>query len=70
MSKGVTGKVLTIIITIVIALFVLVLLWIILNNLTGLLTRGVSDVMISIKCSFCEKIGLFKKLGGMCDICV
>ncbi|OGI15978.1 hypothetical protein A3K63_01345 [Candidatus Micrarchaeota archaeon RBG_16_49_10] len=69
MGKGMTGNVVTIIISIVIAIIVLILLWIIFDDLIRVLSSGVADIMQSIKCSFCDKIGLFQKLSAMCKVC-
>jgi uncharacterized membrane protein len=69
LKKGQSGNVVTIVVSIVIAILAIVLLWIIFNDLVKGLATGVSDLMISIKCSLCDKIGIFKNMGRMCKVC-
>jgi ABC-type transport system involved in multi-copper enzyme maturation permease subunit len=69
MSKGVTGKVVTVIISIILALFALIVLWIVFTKLMNGITGGIPDIIFNIKCSFCDKLGIFNKIGGMCKAC-
>lgn len=56
-SKGVTGKVLTIIISLVIALIALILLWAFLTKSTPLISEAVENTISGFKKMLCEKLG-------------
>ena len=68
MKKGVTGKILTFIISLVLGLIALGLLWIFLTNSTDIISTGVQKTITNIKCKvFCGQI-LGIKI-GMCSGC-
>ena len=69
MKKGQAGNTMTIVVSLVIAILALVLLWIIFDFLVGGISSGISDFMLSIKCSLCDKIGLLSNVGRMCKVC-
>ena len=69
MKKGMTGKVVTIVISIVVAITALIVLWIILNRLMKGISIGITDIMFEIKCAFCDKMGILSKIERMCKAC-
>ena len=68
-SKGVTGKVLTTIISLVLGIIALALLWIFLTKSTTLISLGAQKIITGIKCKiFCQGV-VSKIFGGMCTGC-
>ena len=72
MRKGVTGKVLTFIISLMLAVMALAFLWMFLTKSTDIINQGVQKIMTGMRCKmFCEK-GILKIIGeraGMCKGC-
>lgn len=74
MSKGVTGKILTIVISLIIAIAALVLLWMFLTGTTQIITAAVQKIINGFRCGLiCDKIlgtiGADKAMKGMCGAC-
>ncbi|MEM5792776.1 MAG: hypothetical protein QXY45_00235 [Candidatus Aenigmatarchaeota archaeon] len=66
--KGVTGKIFTVIISLILALIGLVLIWIFLNKSTNIISEGVRNFMGKVKCElFCKNILGFEV--GSCAGC-
>lgn len=68
-SKGMTGNVVAIVVSIIIALLALAILLFIFTKLMGGLSSAIAEIMFDLKCSFCEKVGIFSKIGRMCRSC-
>jgi hypothetical protein len=68
MRKGVTGKIMTFIISLVIGIIALALLWFFLTEGTDIITQGIQKALMGIRCKlFCRNF-----LGmdlGMCKGC-
>jgi len=58
MTKGMTGKVMTLVISLIVAIAALTLLWLFLSNSMGYISLMVEKITTGIKCWFCEKIHL------------
>ncbi len=72
MKKGMTGKILTIIISLVLGIMALAILWIFLTRSTTIINESVQKALTGIKCKiFCEGfIGSVNNfLGVMCKGC-
>ncbi len=71
MKKGVTGKVLTFIISLILAVMALAFLWMFLTKSTDTINQGVQKIMLGVKCKiFCEGVlGVIGKIGTMCKGC-
>jgi len=59
-KKGVTGKVITTIIALVIAIVALILLWMFLSQTMPLLTKGVDKLISGFKKMLCDKLAFLK----------
>lgn len=57
-KKGMTGKILTVIISLVIALVALILLWGFLQKAAPLITQSVENMISGFKEMICEKMAL------------
>ncbi|NCO97039.1 MAG: hypothetical protein GW865_03035 [Candidatus Aenigmarchaeota archaeon] len=70
-GKGVSGSILTTIISLVLAIIALALLWIFLTGAKEIVFQSVERIMAGIKCSmFCKGLlGFLGNLGGMCSGC-
>ncbi len=68
MRKGVTGKILTFVISLIIGIMALALLWFFLSQGTDIVSEFAQKAIKGIKCNlFCKDILGFKM--GMCDDC-
>lgn len=56
-KKGVSGKVLTVILTLVIALIALILLWTFLTKSTPLISNAIENTISGFKNMLCETFG-------------
>ncbi len=56
-KKGVSGKILTVILTLVIALIALILLWTFLTKATPLISNAIENTISGFKNMLCEKFG-------------
>ena len=66
--KGVTGQILTFIISIVLALIGLALIWVFMSKSTGAISEGIHKFFEDFKCRiFCKEILGFSI--GMCSGC-
>lgn len=65
--KGVSGKVLTIVISLVIAIIALILLWSFLQKMMPLITKSVENIISGFKMEMCKNISGWVKLfaGGL-----
>ncbi len=57
-KKGLTGKVMTVVISLIIALIVLVLLWTFLTGATPLISKVIENTITGFKNMLCEKWGI------------
>ncbi len=55
-KKGITGKVLTVVISLVIALVVLALLWSFLTKAMPLISKAIENTIIGFKRTLCERL--------------
>jgi hypothetical protein len=60
--KGVSGKVLTIVISLVIAIVALILLWSFLLKMRPLITKSVENIISGFKKEMCKNIPAWSKL--------
>lgn len=60
--KGVSGKVLTIVISLVIAIGALILLWSFLQKMMPLITKSVENIISGFKEEMCKNIPAWSKL--------
>jgi len=68
MKKGVTGKVFTVIISLILALIGLVIIWLFLTKSTDIIGQGVQRFLKNFKCEvFCKNILGFEV--GSCSGC-
>ena len=68
MQKGVTGKILTTIISLVLGIMALALLWFFLSKSTIIINAAVQKIITGIKCKmFCHKFLTFNI--GFCSGC-
>ncbi len=58
--KAVTGKALTIVISLITALMALVLLWAFLTRQMPLITGSIENIIIGLKGAVCDKFGMLK----------
>lgn len=68
--KGVTGQILTVIISLILAIFAIALIWIFLTKSNELILQSVQKIMLGMKCKiFCKSFlgGLIKM--GYCSGC-
>jgi len=62
MRKGMTGKILTFVISMVLALLALAILWIVLSGAVENMGSIIPKITTGIKCGICRSIGL----GALC----
>lgn len=69
MRKGVTGKIMTFIISLVIGILALALLWVFLTQGTDIIAQGIQKALTGIRCKlFCRNFLGIMDL-GMCKGC-
>ena len=73
MRKGVSGKIMTVIIALVMALLALIAIWYFLGKSVPFISQAVDNIINGIICTFCNKIlGMWKgavQLVGFCGGC-